>query len=119
MLGLLSFLPRSTEFRYELALPSQGRADISIVVSPMAVSSAQDHRIIDTYNNIPEHQTTWHGHPADLGVLPCTTPSGPCSGFVGGFTVVVGRTWYDVFLFSMDQQVAWRAIRSIRIVQIV
>jgi len=100
---------------YELALPGNGTAAISIRVSPTPIPKAQARSTLSEFNNIPEHRTTWHGLPADLGVIPCTTPSGPCPGFQCGFTVFENRTFYNVFVFSMDQQTAMQVIGSIRI----
>jgi len=113
--GFLSTLPDSSGFRYELVLPGNGNADVSILVSPAPVSRGRGQRIIGEFDSIPQHRTTWDGRAADIGVIPCVTPAGSCPGFVGGFTVVTKSAWYNVFLFSLDQSVAERAIESIRL----
>lgn len=109
-------LPHSTEFSYRLVLPGAGSASIEIMVSPTAVLKAHARWIIhDLFNNIPEHRTTWRGLPADAGVLPCTTPAGPCPGFQGGFTIFVGRTLYNVFVSSSSSSIANEVVRSVEI----
>ena len=109
-------MPHSSGLNYELDLPGNGTADVSIQVSTEPLLKAHARWIInDFFNNIPEHRTMWHGIDADLGVIACTTPAGPCPGFQGGFTVLVGRTLYDVFVFSTDRQTAERVVDSVRI----
>jgi hypothetical protein len=109
-------LPHATQFSYRLALPGGGVASIEIMVSPTAVLEAHARWIInDDFNNIPEHRTTWHGLPADAGVIPCTTPAGPCPGYQGGFTIFVGRTLYNVFVTSASSSIANEVVRSVEI----
>lgn len=109
-------LPHATQFSYRLVVPGGGVASIDIVVSPTAVLQAHARWIInDDFNSIPEHRTTWHGLAADAGVLPCTTPSGPCSGFQGGFTIFVGRTLYNVFVTSSSSSIANEVVRSVEV----
>jgi len=90
---------------------------VSIIVSPSPIPPARASWIIDSYfDNIPQKLVTWHGVPADIGVLPCSTPSGACPGFVGGFTVVRGTTLYNVFIPQAgSSSMGWAVINSIAI----
>ena len=80
------------------------------------VTAGHAHWIInDFFNNDPERLTVWRGTAADLGVRPCSTPAGPCPGYVGGFQVFRSGVLYNVTLTSDDSGTAWAVLHSIRI----
>jgi hypothetical protein len=66
------------------------------------------HRIInDFFNNDPERLTTWHGHPADLGVRRCNTPAGSCPSHLGGLQLSRGGVICDFTIASYSSDAAW------------
>ena len=110
-------VPGATNYMTSLSLPRGGKMQVSIIVSPSPIPQALASRIIDSYfNNTPQKLVTWHGVPADIGVVPCSTPSGSCPGFVGGFTVVLGTALYNVFIPQAgNDSMGWAVINSIAI----
>ncbi len=99
-----------------LALPGNGAVDVVVSVPTGPVAPAHARWIIgDYFNNDPEHLTTWHGTPADLGVRPCNTPAGSCPGYLGGLQVLRGGVLYNVTMASDSSDTVWTVIRSIRI----
>jgi hypothetical protein len=89
---------------------------VEISVSPGTIAAPHARWIInDDYNNIPEHLVSWHGAPADRGVIPCTTPAGACPGFQGGMTVLQDNVLYDVFLQTGSEATAWAVVNSFNI----
>ena len=109
-------VPGGRSYLTSLSLPRGGKMQVLVIVSPSPIPQALTSRIIDGYDNIPQKLTTWHGVPADIGVVPCSTPAGACPGFVGGFTVVLGTTFYNVFIpQAVTSSMGWAVIHSIAI----
>jgi hypothetical protein len=108
-----ALLAGSVGYTGRLALPDNGSLQWSVAASPTTVPAAHARWIInDFFNNTPERRGTWHGMPADLGVRPCSTPSGPCPGYLGGIQVLSGNTLYSVFVSADDRATIWNAIHS-------
>jgi hypothetical protein len=102
-----------TNYGASLSLPGGGKVQVQINISSFSIPKARRHWIIDSFfNNTPEKPTTWHGVPADLGVVSCVTPSGSCPGYDGGVTVVRGTALYNVFIHSGSSSTAWAVIHS-------
>ena len=115
-IGTSFVVPGAARYRGTLALPGGGLEIVEISVSPGAIAGAHARWIInDDYNNLPEHLVTWHGAPADRGVIPCTTPAGPCSGYQGGMTVLRGNVLYDVFVQTGNEATARAVVNSFNI----
>jgi hypothetical protein len=112
-----AILPGATNYAGALALPGGGvaRVEISLAASPIAAAHAR-WIIHDFYNKTPERLVSWQSQAADRGVVPCSTPAGPCPGYLGGMTVLRGQALYDVFVSSGDRGTAWAVVRSFRFV---
>ncbi len=111
-----SLIPGAVNYSTTLALPNNGvvRVDISVPSSSVAPAHAQ-WIINDYFKNVPERLTTWHGIPADIGVRPCSTPAGPCPGYLGGLQIIQSGALYNVTFRSNSSDTAWAVIHSIRI----
>ena len=110
-----SALP-GVNYATSLALPDNGNIEVAVSIPSGPVTADHARWIInDFFNNVPERLTVWRGTAADLGVRPCSTPAGPCPGYVGGFQVFRSGVLYNVFLTSGDSETAWAVLHSIRI----
>jgi|GEM_PF-6391172 len=108
-----SVVAGATYYSYSLRLPGSGRVDVTVSVSRRAIPAAHARWIIqDFFNNVPERLTTWHGRPADAGVQPCSTPAGPCPGWVGGIQVLRDGTLYDVVVSADSKLTASAVVNS-------
>ena len=111
-----AIVPNATTHRGILALASGGLVRVTISVSASQIPKALAWRVIHGYfNNTPEHLTTWHGQVVDRGVVSCSTPSGPCPGYVGGMTELRGNTLYDMWVQSASSDTAWAVVNSFKI----
>ena len=111
-----SALPGAINYATTLKLPDSGSVRVAVSVLSRPVTAAHANWIINDYfNNDPERLTTWHGTPADVGVRTCNTPSGPCSGYLGGLQVFRGNALFNVTIDSDSSDTAWAVLRSIRI----
>jgi hypothetical protein len=111
-----SVIHGAINYASSLNLPGNGRVQMAISVPLVPIPAAHAHWIInDFFNNDPERRTTWHVVPADLGVRPCNTPSGPCSGYLGGIQVIRDGTLYNVTVQADSSSLAWAVINSFRL----
>jgi hypothetical protein len=108
-----SVISGAINYASSLALPSNGLVRVAISVPRIAIPAAHARWIInDFFNNTPERLTTWHGASADLGVRPCSTPAGPCTGYLGGIQVIRGGALYNVTVQAGSARTAWAVIDS-------
>jgi hypothetical protein len=105
------------QYTYRVALPAHGSVQVNVDVAYTPPTSAHARWITnDDFNNIPEHKSLWEGLPADIGVEPCSTPAGPCRGYLGGVVILDHQTLYNVFGSSLDRTTLFDVVHSVRLV---
>ena len=111
-----AIVPRATTSSGRLGLADGGAVFVTISTSRRPIPAAHARWIIHHFfNNTPEHLTIWHGRTVDRGVVPCSTPSGSCAGYVGGMTELRDATLYDVMVHASTRATAWAVVNSVRV----
>jgi hypothetical protein len=62
------------------------------------------------------YRSTFEGHPAVRELVACSTPSGPCPGYVGGIDVIDGSTMYVVSTTGWDKATTEAILDTFRII---
>jgi hypothetical protein len=59
----------------------------------------------------------WHGLPAAIESVPCSTPAGSCAGFVSALVVLDDRTIFDILVSAPTKAVTQAVFNSFRLIK--